>query len=533
MENLAGNLTFAGMGPSDLSLSTPTIALTAACGGALILFGISAFSGSKCSHLKVPFVSGGVPYLGNALSMTSGSPWDTMTGWAAKYGRVYVFRLFGSDCLCISDAELLKVILQTKQSIFKKDLEWVYRPFLVILGNGLVTADGDSWFAQRKLLSKHLRTNILQYIPDMAMRAYQRLVVKLEHHKRTKEPINMAEEFRHLTLQVIAEAVLSITAEESDRTFAHMYLPIVEEGNLRTWDPSRQFLPTPAWFSFRTAVQTLNNYVTGIIVKRWNLRQAEAKSGKAHEREHDVLDTILGAVDPEDWNEATIAQICGEVKTFILAGHETSASMLTWSLFELSLNKTLRQQVIDNADSVFTGDNRVAAGAERFQRLLSQGPVERDEVLSELGTKLYFTECCLREALRKYSNVPSVVRVASEDVDVGSLKVRKGTTIMINIQGVHHDPEYWPDPLRYDPMRFHCEDGSFSPQGRDPYTFLPFIEGRRMCLGQFLALLESKIVLSLVVQNYSFECVNVEEASKRHSFMVPIIPQNGHWMIVS
>ena len=111
-------------------------------------------------------------------------------------------------------------------------------------------------------------------------------------HAQQGTTIEMAEEFRSLTLQVISEALLSLSPEESDSTFAKMYLPIVEEGNLRTWDPTRMYIPGPAMFKFWAAVKRLNDYVSELIRKRWALRQQEAKMGDSS-RKQDVLDKVL------------------------------------------------------------------------------------------------------------------------------------------------------------------------------------------------------------------------------------------------
>lgn len=248
-------------------------------------------------HLsKIPSVSGGYPFFGHVFEMIKGSPWDTMTRWMLKHGTIYKFHLFGSDAICLSDPTLLQIVLQTNYTVFKKDLEWTYKPFMVLLGTGLVTADGKDWTRQRALLTKYLRIEILDEIPEMALRAVQRLCVKLDEAKRHGRLVEMAEEFRHLTLQVIAEALLSLSPEESDKTFAKMYLPIVEEGNLRTWSPERMYLPSPAFFRFRRAVRRLNDYVTGLIEARWLLRQQEAassrKSGLPCGRKQDTLDKV-------------------------------------------------------------------------------------------------------------------------------------------------------------------------------------------------------------------------------------------------
>jgi len=467
--------------------------------------------------MNVPSVTGGVPFFGQVFKMLKGSPWDIMNKWAQEFGHRFTFHLFGSDAFVVSDPDILKVILQTKVHIFRKDLEWVYRPFLVILGNGLVTAHGESWRRQRTLLSSALRIDILDDIPAMAVRAVQRLCVKLDKCCADGTTIEMAEEFRHLTLQVIAEAILSLSPEESDETFAHMYLPIVEEGNLRTWHPERMYLPTPAYFKHQADVKKLNDYVVGLITKRWDLRREEKASRKKTTRRQDILDKVLNAISEDDWNAATIAQVRDEVKTFILAGHETSASMLAWTLYELSMNPKLLATLREETEQVYGAP--VAPGAD-----LSTCMPKKRESLS----RLEYADCCLRESLRKYSVVPSVVRVPSEDVEINDHVIPKGTSVIINIMAAHHNEENWKNPSEYNPTRFLKGESSIK-----PYTFLPFVDGPRNCLGQFLSLLESKVVLSMLVHHYDFEVTNLNDAGLTHPFMVPIIPKTGHIMKVS
>jgi cytochrome P450 len=174
----------------------------------------------------VPRVGSGYPFFGQVFTMLKGSPWDQMALWAVEYGTIYILHLFGSDSYVVSDPELLKIIMQTKMSIFKKDVAWTYKPFLVILGNGMVTSEGTSWRKQRNLLSSHLRIDILDEIPIMSIAAVKRLKLKLDKIKKDGTPVEISEEFRHLTLQVITEAILSLPPGKSDETFAHMYLPI-------------------------------------------------------------------------------------------------------------------------------------------------------------------------------------------------------------------------------------------------------------------------------------------------------------------
>ena len=158
---------------------------------------------------NIPYVIGGYPFFGQMFVMLKGNPWDSMAKWVLEFGKVYKIHLFGSDMICVADPEILKVILSTKLSIFKKDLKWTYNPFLVILGNGLVTADGADHRKQRFvllvclycvytnttfilisyrfILAKHFRTDILDFIPQMALEAFQRLTIKLNKIKSQKD----------------------------------------------------------------------------------------------------------------------------------------------------------------------------------------------------------------------------------------------------------------------------------------------------------------------------------------------------------
>ena len=244
--------------------------------------------------------------------------------------------------------------------------------------------------------------------------------------------VEVAEEFRKVTLHVIAEAVCSINHEESDHTFAEMYLPIVMEGHKRTWNPLREYFPNQAWFQHRAHINRLNAYITQLVSDRWEQRQREKEVEKEVEdnddqegedeegeeggsssrgskkkavtrtvdgsvRRFDVLDMILEDIDEADWGEETLLSIRDGLKTFILAGHETSASNLTWALLEVISNPDILARVKEEAETVWGDD-------------AWDGSIENLPPKSFIDNNLMYTENCLREALRKWSVVPTVVR---------------------------------------------------------------------------------------------------------------------------
>eukprot|EP00546_Thalassionema_frauenfeldii_P012641 CAMPEP_0178909872 /NCGR_PEP_ID=MMETSP0786-20121207/8779_1 /TAXON_ID=186022 /ORGANISM="Thalassionema frauenfeldii, Strain CCMP 1798" /LENGTH=433 /DNA_ID=CAMNT_0020582053 /DNA_START=339 /DNA_END=1640 /DNA_ORIENTATION=+ len=421
--------------------------------------------------------------------------------------------------ISLGRADHLKLALQSKIKSVKKDVAFTYQPFLVILGNGIVTSEDAEWMKQRVKISTPLKITLLCRIPRITLDAVQRLMKTLDEAAETGEPINLTEKFRYLTLQVISKTFLSLSAEESDSTFGKMYLPIVDECNARVWHPYRAAaVALPFWWTHIYNVTKLNAYVTNLIQKRWMERRS--KTGKGKDEEEDMLDMVLAAYEKEvlkhrkgalpfQLRKKIVLQIRDEFKTFMLAGHETSASMMTWAFYELIASPNLMDEVRKEGQRIF--------GTGKDWSDKSSLDLPSREKLAELK----FSEACLKESLRKYSVVPVVIRKVVSHLDLGDYLIPKGSTLTINIHAVHQNPEYWPDPMKFSPARFLGE----SPK---PYTFVPFLEGPRNCLGQYLALLESKMVVSLLCQRYEFTAVeNLTPIGQdpRHKYLIPVTPK--------
>jgi len=454
------------------------------------------------------------PFIGQLSSFLRYRPWDLQAEWHRRYGPVVSFHLLGRDMFSVGSPALIKLLLQSKIKAVKKDVANVMKPFLPILGTGIVTSEDEAWMKQRLKMSIPLRRDVLSRIPAQTLAAVQRLMVRIEK----EETIALGEALRHLTLQVISGTFLSLSAEESDGTFAKLYLPIVDEANTRVWHPYRSFcFFLPSWWKFHWNVYCLNKYVSELIRRRWKERRARVSSDDTSVDNDDILDAVLKAYEvdqegscPERLSATTVRQFRDEMKTFMLAGHETSAAMMTWVFYELmSGDGALTEPIIQEANRVF--------GQRDWKTATPMDLPNADDL-----SRLLIAEASLRESLRKYSVVPMVARRTVEDVRLGDkLFIPRGSSVLINIQAVHWDPNIWPNPQAYDPTRFLKPD-----QKPDPFSFLPFIAGPRNCLGQGIALLESKIVISLLVQRFRFSLNTPwNDADPRHRYMVPVIPK--------
>mmetsp|Transcript_27719 Transcript_27719/g.60701 ORF Transcript_27719/g.60701 Transcript_27719/m.60701 type:complete len:523 (-) Transcript_27719:909-2477(-) len=477
--------------------------------------GFSSFWRIKSALSSIPSAPGENWLLGHVLPMLNcvkrgKAAWDMMEEWinGAGQGKIVKYRILNTQGVAVSDPLALKRVFQTGYKLYEKDLKLSYHPFLPILGTGLVTADGDLWQKQRLLIGPALRTDLLDMIIPIAKNGIDRLSEKLQKHKGSGKPVDIEEEFRLLTLQIIGDAVLSMAPDECDKVFPALYLPVMEEANQRVLRPHRKYLPTPSWFQFRSRMNKLNDFLINYFRQRWSARQAGEKRVRP-----DILDRILDSIEESGakWDAALEQQMCYEIKTFLLAGHETSAAMLTWSIYELSQSEEATAKVRAEADAVFG-----AAEAEPPRRAVDG---------------MVYTLSVLKEALRKYSVVPVVTRILAKDDELMGHTVPAGTMIACILQGTHN---LYKQPAKFSPERF-MPGGEFDQfdESIRAYMFVPFIQGPRNCLGQHFALLEARVLLSLLIKRFKWKAAHGPKQGERSPTVIPVGPIKGMEMYIN
>ncbi|KAG5475244.1 hypothetical protein LSCM1_03355 [Leishmania martiniquensis] len=510
---------------------------------------------------KLPTVKNGIPILGHALLLIGPSPWSKMANWSLypeknlpktkkgvetpKTSRLVTYKVGSMRVVYINEPRLLRRVLLTHQRNYRKALAAAYKHFMCLLGTGLVTSEDEQWKKRRLLLSHALRVDILDNIPEMAIRAIDRVLQKLDAVDRKKPYLDLNEEYRHMTLQVISESALSLSAEECDRIFPALYLPIVHECNRRVWAPWRAFMPFLHGSRERSrCLSELNKVLGEIICSRWEQRKDPKYTVKP-----DILALCMSQIDHID--RKVIAELRDDVKTILLAGHETSAALLTWATYEVVRRPEIGQKIVEEARRLFD--------PARCQRNMPTrcgpcGVPSANDV-----RELVWTPAVLRETLRRHSVVPLVMRYAAKDdiwpaADTGldvDVRIPAGCTIAVGIEGVHNNPDVWSKPDVFDPTRFIdaeiANDTKYLNQSTkdvkfakkiDPFAFIPFINGPRNCLGQHLSLFETEVALAYVMLNYDLKIYRdpsyegdiaaYEDAvGRHHDFIIPQVPHHG------
>jgi cytochrome P450 len=229
-------------------------------------------------------------------------------------------------------------------------------------------------------------------------------------------------------------------------------------------------LPLPQVRRFRGALARLDRTIYAIIDER---RRAGVDRG-------DLLSMLLLAQDVEgDGGTMTDQQLRDETMTLFLAGHETTANALAWTFYALARNPDAERELHRELDEVLGG--RKPAPAD-FSRLT-------------------YTEMVLAESMRLFPPAWGIGRLATEDVAIGSWMVPKNQLVVLSQWVTHRDPRFWPDPARFDPLRFTAAAKAARPK----LSYFPFGAGPRICIGESFAWMEGVLLLATLAQHWRFE----------------------------
>lgn len=214
-----------------------------------------------------------------------------------------------------------------------------------------------------------------------------------------------------------------------------------------------------------------------------NKRQAEDRGDDVT---NDILSIMMRARD-EDGRGMSDDELNSEVRTLLFAGHETTAVSLTWVLYALSLHPEIQQRLRDE--------------------VCAHWPDVEPHVTSERAESMPYLNAVVKETLRLYPAAPMVLRRAVKDDTIAGYRIPAGTRIVLGLGAMMRLPELYPEPEKFNPDRFMQESGPGASQQPNPYLFLPFAIGSRMCIGYKFAILQLKMALCHVIRRFQFEPV--------------------------
>ncbi|CAN9498188.1 unnamed protein product [Ophioblennius macclurei] len=380
--------------------------------------------------------------------------------------------------------DYVKPLLMAPANITVKD-ELIYGHLRPWLGQSLLTSSGDEWSRKRRLLTPAFHFDILKnYVSVFNSSAktmhdkWRRLVAA----GRTN--LDMFDHVTLMTLDTLLKCAFShhSNCQESSSEYVSAIVELSDliiDRRLRIlhhWDWI--YYKTQQGRRFKQALSVVHRgFTRDVIQKRRSLidQKTETQPGLILklQKKKDFVDIILLSKD-EEGKGLSDQEIEAEANTFMFAGHDTTASAICWTLYNLACHPhyqdRCRQEVMD----------------------LLQGRDE-DGIQWEDLSNLPFTTMCIRESLRLHCPVQAVTRRYTQDVTLpGRRIVPQGVICLVSIYGTHHNPTVWTNPHEFDPLRFD----STNLQSSSSHAFIPFSSGPRNCIGQKFALAELRVVVA-------------------------------------
>lgn len=379
---------------------------------------------------------------------------------AARYGRLYGIYLGDSATYVLTDPALAHEMLVERAGEFHK-AEMLRHAVGGLIGNGLLTSEGDFWRRQRRLAQPAFHfQRITAYGDIMVSSALARMA-----NWRTGETRDIAQDMMAITLEIVNKTLFGTDVREQTERIGQLTLTILEAAN------DRLISYAPVWERlFKTqqrreeaAKRELFALIEGIIA-----------SHRDQPDRGDLLSMLLAARD-EDGQPMSARQLRDEVVTLFVAGHETTANALDWAFFTLAQNPEAEARL-----------------REEISTLGGRPPTMADL------PNLPYSEQVMKEVLRLFPPAAGMTREPIHDLDLGGYRFPKGANLAISTYAMHRDPTLFPDPLRFDPERF-----SPAREGELPkHAYLPFGAGPRICIGNVFAMFEARLILIAVLQRF-------------------------------
>lgn len=379
--------------------------------------------------------------------------------------------------LMVNDAELVRAVLDDETGVFPKS-DLMVAALEPLIGNSIFVSSGNTWRRQRRMIDpafSHMRLNHAFGSMSAAVDDYER---RLDQQAEAHESFSLDLAMSHLTADVICRTVFSTSLQSQVARDVFEAFTLFERSVAQV--QIHRLILDPAWTRTpqKPEVEAACRQIRGHL---GSLLDTHLEAGASFD---DIASAVVTARDLESAEGFTREELIDQLGVMFLAGHETTASVLTWVFFILATQRDVLARMRAEIDSV-AGDGEV-----RFEQV----------------RRLTYVRNVFRETLRLYPPITFLPRVAETRTRIGNFAVKRGALIMISPWTIHRHSDYWPNPHAFDPDRFSPE------RERDivPGSYLPFGLGPRVCMGAGFATAEASLILARLVRRYDFELVDAD-----------------------
>jgi cytochrome P450 len=404
-----------------------------------------------------------------------------------RYGRAAHYKMLFRHVVLLHEPSDIREVLIDKAASFGKDR--TQKRMKILLGEGLITSDGETHKRARTVAAPAFhRQRIQRYAAQIVD-----LSAALSSEWQPGQTINVNAEMMRLALQITARTLFDTEVTPEIHVINDQVNIIMDLYNYLVAMPRAELLldsPLPVMRRFRKAKARLDRVVDAIIqARRVEATPASRAQIGNPEKHGDLLSILLAARDDQppqtssaaDSLTLTAAELRDQVLTLFLAGYETVANALAWTLFLLGQNPEAESRLHAELDQVLAG---------------------RLPTLEDMP-RLEYTAMVLAESLRLYPPAWAMGREALEDVSIGPYHLQKGSMVFFSQFIVQRDPRWFPDPQAFHPGRHTAEAKATRPR----FAYFPFGGGGRQCIGESFAIMEATLALATIAQYWRLQLV--------------------------
>uniref|UniRef100_A0A8P0PEN0 Cytochrome P450 3A n=1 Tax=Canis lupus familiaris TaxID=9615 RepID=A0A8P0PEN0_CANLF len=424
-----------------------------------------------------------LPFLGTVLGYRNGFC-DFDEKCFRKYGRMWGFYDGRQPVLAIMDPDMIKTVLVKEcYSVFTNRRSFGPVGFMK---SAITVSEDEEWKRIRTLLSPTFTSGKLKEMFPIIGQYGDMLVRNLRKEAEKGKAISLKDIFGAYSMDVITSTSFGVNIDSLNNPQD----PFVENAKkLLKFDFPDPFLLSIILFPFLTPLYEMLNIwlfpkkITDFFTKSVK-RMKESRLKDKQKHRVDFLQLMINSQNSKEMNThkaLSDLELVAQSIIFVVAGYETTSTSLCLLMYELATHPDVQQKLQKEIDATFPNK-----AAPTYDTLV----------------QMEYLDMVLNESLRLYPITGRLVRVCKKDVEISGVFIPKGTVVMVPTFTLHQDPDIWPEPEKFQP------ESRFSKKNKDsinPYTYLPFGTGPRNCLGMRFAIMNMKLALIKVLQNFSFK----------------------------
>ncbi|KAL0302963.1 UNVERIFIED_CONTAM: protein LUTEIN DEFICIENT 5, chloroplastic [Sesamum radiatum] len=431
-------------------------------------------------HLKIPEAKGSINAIRNEPFFIP------LYELYLTYGGIFRLTFGPKSFLIVSDPSIAKHILKDNPKTYSKGILAEILDF--VMGKGLIPADGEIWRVRRRAIVPALHQKFVAAMFSLFGEATDRLCKKLDAAASDGEDVEMESLFSRLTLDIIGKAVFNYDFDSLhlDTGIVEAVYTVLREAEDRSVAPI-PFWEIPIWKDIspklkkvNAALKLVNETLDDLIAickKMVDEEELQFHEEYMNEQDPSILHFLLASGD-----DVSSKQLRDDLMTLLIAGHETSAAVLTWTFYLLSQEPSVMAKLQNEVDSVL---------GDRF-------PTVEDM------KKLKYTTRVINESLRLYPQPPVLIRRSLDNDVLGKYPIKRGEDIFISVWNLHRCPNHWEDAEKFNPERWPL-DGPNPNETNQNFSYLPFGGGPRKCIGDMFASFETVVAVAMLVHRFDFQ----------------------------